>query len=76
MVCLMAMQGLGKPGVNMGNMAGGAPVDLRFYFPGYAEGGMSGDLEGTASGSSYVPADAPIAYREYGHAEDTQAEDP
>jgi molybdopterin guanine dinucleotide-containing S/N-oxide reductase-like protein len=48
MVCLMAMQGLGKPGVNMGNMSNGAPVDVRFYFPGYAEGGMSGDLEGTA----------------------------
>ena len=33
----MAMQGLGKPGVNMGNLQCGAPVDLHFYFPGYAE---------------------------------------
>jgi len=49
MVCLMAMQGLGKPGINMGNMAVGTPVDTTFYFPGYAEGGISGDLEGTAS---------------------------
>ena len=49
MVCLMAMQGIGKPGINMGNMTYGAPVDTRFYFPGYAEGGISGDLEGTAS---------------------------
>ncbi len=49
MVCLMAMQGIGKPGVNMGNMTYGAPLDTRFYFPGYAEGGMSGDIEGTAS---------------------------
>ena len=49
MVCLMAMQGIGKPGVNMGNMTYGAPVDARFYFPGYAEGGLSGDIEGTAS---------------------------
>jgi trimethylamine-N-oxide reductase (cytochrome c) len=49
MVCLMAMQGIGKPGINMGNMTYGSPVDARFYFPGYAEGGISGDIEGTAS---------------------------
>jgi molybdopterin guanine dinucleotide-containing S/N-oxide reductase-like protein len=48
MVCLMAMQGLGKPGINMGSMTAGTPLDTRFFFPGYAEGGMSGDLEGTA----------------------------
>ena len=30
MVCLIAMQGLGKPGVNMGNLQWGAPVDLNF----------------------------------------------
>jgi molybdopterin guanine dinucleotide-containing S/N-oxide reductase-like protein len=48
MVCLMAMQGLGKPGINMGCMQQGTPVDSRFYFPGYSEGGLSGDLEGTA----------------------------
>ncbi len=48
MVCLIAMQGLGKPGVNMGNLQWGCPVDFNFYFPGYADGGMSGDLEGTA----------------------------
>jgi trimethylamine-N-oxide reductase (cytochrome c) len=50
MVCLMAMQGLGKPGVNMGGMQQGTPVDTGFYFPGYAEGGMSGDIYGTALG--------------------------
>jgi trimethylamine-N-oxide reductase (cytochrome c) len=49
MVCLMAMRGLGKPGINFGNMTFAAPVDTRFYFPGYAEGGISGDIEGTAS---------------------------
>lgn len=49
MVCLMAMQGIGKPGINMGNMTYGSPMDTRFYFPGYAEGGFSGDIEGTAS---------------------------
>ncbi|MBU6445276.1 MAG: molybdopterin-dependent oxidoreductase [Alphaproteobacteria bacterium] len=48
MVCLMAMQGLGKPGINFGNLGTGTPVDLEFYFPGYAEGGISGDVEGTA----------------------------
>ncbi len=48
MVCLMAMQGLGKPGVNMGGMQQGTPVDTRFFFPGYAEGGFSGDIAGTA----------------------------
>jgi trimethylamine-N-oxide reductase (cytochrome c) len=48
MVCLIAMQGLGKPGVNMGNLQWGCPIDFNFYFPGYAEGGMSGDIEGTS----------------------------
>jgi trimethylamine-N-oxide reductase (cytochrome c) len=50
MVCLMAMQGLGKPGINMGSAQQGTPIDTGFYFPGYAEGGLSGDLAGTASG--------------------------
>lgn len=49
MVLLMAMQGLGKPGVNFGNLQVGAPVDVAFYFPGYAEGGISGDLNFTAA---------------------------
>jgi len=48
MVSLMAMQGLGKPGINFGNLTAGAPVDVQFYFPGYADGGISGDMEGTA----------------------------
>jgi len=51
-VCLMAMQGIGKPGVNMGNLQWGTPVDFNFYFPGYAEGGMSGDMEHTAMAAS------------------------
>ncbi len=45
MVCLIAMQGLGKPGVNMGNLQWGTPVDFNFYFPGYIEGGISGDVK-------------------------------
>ncbi len=48
MVLLMAMQGLGKPGVNFGCLQTGTPVNLNFYFPGYAEGGFSGDIEGSA----------------------------
>jgi trimethylamine-N-oxide reductase (cytochrome c) len=47
MVCLMAMQGLGKPGINLGCLQQGAPLDTNFYFPGYAEGGLSGDLDYT-----------------------------
>ena len=49
MIQMMAMQGWGKPGVNMGNLQGGAPVDLEFYFPGYADGGISGDLNNTGN---------------------------
>jgi len=48
MVCLMAMRGLGKPGINMGNMQVGTPVDRYFVFPGYAEGGLSGSIADTA----------------------------
>jgi molybdopterin guanine dinucleotide-containing S/N-oxide reductase-like protein len=55
MVCLMAMQGLGKPGVNMGCMQQGTPIDTSFYFPGYAEGGLSGDLENTALAVNLYP---------------------
>ena len=50
MVCLMAMQGLGKPGVNWGCMQWGTPIDTRFYFPGYSDGGISGDLNRTEIG--------------------------
>ena len=49
MVCLAAMQGMGRPGVNFGNLQWGAPVDLSFWFPGYAEGGISGDVVNTAA---------------------------
>jgi len=52
LACLMAMQGMGKPGVNWGNLQWGTPVDTRFYFPGYADGGISGDLDHTAAAVS------------------------
>ena len=55
MVCLMAMQGLGKPGVNMGNMSQGAPLDTSFYFPGYTEGSLSGDIFNTGLGVNLYP---------------------
>ncbi|MBT3929803.1 MAG: molybdopterin-dependent oxidoreductase, partial [Rhodospirillaceae bacterium] len=48
LVCLMGMQGLGKPGINVSNLQLGVPHDFSFYFPGYAEGGISGDLNNTA----------------------------
>lgn len=55
MVLLMAMQGLGKPGVNFGNLQQGAPHDYTFWFPGYAEGGISGDLAFTGAAlNTYV----------------------
>ena len=52
LACMMAMQGMGRPGVNYGLLQWGTPLDLGFYFPGYADGGISGDLEGTGAGVS------------------------
>src|SRR4030042_4924641 len=34
----------------MGCMQQGTPIDTSFYFPGYAEGGLSGDIANTALG--------------------------
>jgi anaerobic selenocysteine-containing dehydrogenase len=50
MIALAAMQGLGKPGSNLWSTTSGAPFDRSFWFPGYAEGGISGDIAGTAAG--------------------------
>ena len=49
MIMMMAMQGWGKPGVNFGGLEIGAPHDVHFYFPGYADGGISGDLVWTGN---------------------------
>jgi len=49
MVIMMAMQGIGRPGVNFGHMQIGSPLDYSFWFPGYAEGGISGDLMNTGN---------------------------
>ena len=50
MIALATMQGMGKPGSNIWSTTQGAPVDTDFYFPGYAEGGISGDCENSAAG--------------------------
>lgn len=52
MVMMMAMQGWGKPGVNIGGLQSGAPHDLQFYFPGYADGGISGELNFNANAAN------------------------
>ncbi len=55
MILMMAMQGWGKPGINFGNLQGFTPLDYSFYFPGYADGGISGELMFTASAvNNYV----------------------
>jgi len=54
MVALAAMQGLGKPGSNIWGTTSGAPVDCSFMFPGYAEGGISGDTNNTAASFRFV----------------------
>ena len=46
MVCLAAMQGIGNPGSNIWSTQQGTPVDTDFFFPGYSEGGISGDIKG------------------------------
>ncbi|WP_407123314.1 molybdopterin-dependent oxidoreductase [Bradyrhizobium sp. STM 3561] len=49
MVCLLALQGFGREGVNFGNLQFGTPIDHTFWFPGYADGGISGDLTNTGA---------------------------
>ena len=52
MTILGAMQGFGRAGVNFGNLQFGAPLDFSFYFPGYAEGSMSGELAYSANAAN------------------------
>ena len=54
MVALAAMQGMGKPGSNIWATTTGAPVDCSFLFPGYAEGGISGDVDNSAAGYRWI----------------------
>jgi len=55
MVLLQTMQGLGKPGINIWSTTTGVPYNAGFFFPGYAEGGISGDPLNSASGFQMVP---------------------
>lgn len=52
MTILAAMQGWGRPGVNFGNLQFGSPLDFNFYFPGYGEGSISGDLAFSANSAN------------------------
>ncbi len=54
MIALATMQGMGKPGTNIWSTTQGTPVDYDFYFPGYAEGGISGDAENSAAGFKFA----------------------
>ncbi len=50
MIYLMALRGLGKEGINFGNCQTGAHMDFANpWFPGYAEGGFSAELNHTAA---------------------------
>ena len=53
-ISLQAMQGRGKPGINIWSTTQGAPCNTQFMFPGYAEGGISGDIDNTAAGARLV----------------------
>jgi len=50
MVCLIAMQGLGKPGINLWGTTQGGPSNTGFLFPGYAEGGIACNVDNSAAG--------------------------
>jgi len=50
MVYLQAMQGLGKPGVNIWSTCNGAPFNAEFNFPGYAANGI--DMYAKKSGKN------------------------
>jgi len=54
MISLAAMQGLGKPGRNIWSTTQGAPCNTKFMFPGYAEGGISGDVDNSAAGFRFA----------------------
>ena len=63
-VLLMAMQGMGKPGVNCwGGATGGAPLDLNFNFPGYSSNGW--DPFGIVANKSYFPEGNTVTQRCY-----------
>ena len=54
MIALATMQGMGKPGSNIWSTTQGVPVDYDFFFPGYADGGISGDCVNSAAGYKFA----------------------
>jgi molybdopterin guanine dinucleotide-containing S/N-oxide reductase-like protein len=54
MISLASMQGMGKPGSNIWGTTQGVPCNTEFVFPGYAEGGISGDVDNSAAGFRWV----------------------
>ncbi len=54
MIALITMQGMGKPGINLWSTSYGTPLDETFFFPGYTEGGISGDIGNSAAGKDFV----------------------
>lgn len=60
MVLLQAMQGMGKPGINIWSTTQGAPYDPDFYFPGYTEGGIAGTGKLVARGMVQRPVRSTI----------------
>jgi len=54
MIALATMQGMGKPGRGIWSTTMGVPLDTDFVFPGYAEGGISGDVDNTAAGFRWI----------------------
>jgi trimethylamine-N-oxide reductase (cytochrome c) len=66
MISLAAMQGMGKPGSNIWSTTQGAPCNTSFVFPGYAEGGISGDVDNSAAGFRW-------AYRMFSYDQPTRS---
>ncbi len=63
-VYLMAMQGLGRPGVNFwGGTAGAGPIDYRFRMFGYSDNGW--DAFGAVGKKSYFPDGNPVTQKTY-----------
>ena len=64
MVILIAMQGIGKPGVNIwGGVAMGAPLDFNFKMPGYASAGW--DAFATVAKKPAFPNDNKVTQKVY-----------
>ncbi|MGI5971987.1 MAG: molybdopterin-dependent oxidoreductase [Oscillospiraceae bacterium] len=56
MICLAAMQGMGKPGCNIWSTQMGAPVNTSFNFPGYTSGIFPTDPVGARHAATPSPS--------------------